>query len=1157
MPRVLAGVIAFIAALTTSALTAPPSHADVTTISYDNLRTGWDKNEAGLSPASVSATDFGKLFATQLDGQIYAQPIVSKGVLLVATENNKVYGLNPVTGAITWSRSVGAAWPASSIGCGDLVPNIGITATPVVDQVTGTAYFTAKVNDGATAATPHWYLHAINIVTGAERPGFPHTIQGHPSNDPTNTFNAKTAMQRPGLLLMGGVVYAGFASHCDYGPYVGYVVGVNATTGAQTALWSTETGTSNTGAGIWQSGGGLVSDGLGRIFFATGNGTAPAPGAGTNPPGQFGESVVRLQVNAGGTLSAKDIFSPVNATLLNRDDTDFGSGGPLAIPDGYGTAAHPHLMVQVGKDGRVFLLDRDKLGGVAQGPGGGDAVLQVNGPYQGVWGHPAFWGGDGGYVYMITNNGPLRAFRIGKDAAGNPSLAGAGTTTTKWGYTSGSPIVTSNGTASGSALIWAINSSGPTGANSQLQAYDPVPVAGVLQLRYSVPVGNASKFAVPATDNGRVYVGNRDGVISGFGRPTVSALNGTGTDFGFVGVGQEASRTLTFTASKAVTVNAVTAGAPFTVSSALPVTLAAGAKVSVTVTAKPTIGGQAVGTLMFSTTAGQVPFDVRAYGAVAGVSAGPTSLSFGQVPTSGTVTSSVSITNTNSLPTAITSATLPTAPFAVSSVPVAGTILGPGASVSVPVMFSPKATGTFTSQLTVQTATGSVTVPLSGTGVAGAPRMDLTPTVVDFGQVPVGSPARNRTFKLTNTGNLVLTITKAAPPTAPFNVATPISEGQQLEPGDSLTISAFFQSAAVGTFTGTYLVTSNDGTGPHAVTYKATATPAPVAVADPASGRWTLNGSATRVGGTLTLTPAKTFQAGSAVYAGPVAGQGLHARFTAKIGGGHLGGDGMTFAVLDATKTTAKSVGSSGGALGWAPLAGFAVTLDTYQNPGEPSGNFVGVATGSGGAGNAQLKYVATSNLPTSLRTGTHLIDVTTSLTASTVTVSVDGVRRMVATVPIPPSARLAFTGGTGGYTDIHQVSGVTVTQTPRWAQIIGLNGKCVDVRSGGTANGTPVQIYTCNGSAAQLWAVAQDNSLQAQGKCLDAVHAGVTNGTKLQLYTCNGTAAQTWVLRADRRIYNPKSGKCIDDSSRGKVNSTQLQIWSCTGGTNQYWTYK
>src|ERR1700730_14624536 len=285
-----------------------PAAGDVTTISNDNLRTAWDSAEPGLSPAAVVSSDFGQLFSTQLDGQVYAQPLVADGKLIVATENNKVYGLAPADGTIQWSRSFGAAWPSSTIGCGDLAPNVGVTSTPVYDAATDAVYFTAKVNDGPDALHPHWYMHAIDPHSGAEKPGWPVTIAGKPSNDASTPLDPGHQMRRPGLLRLDGFIYAAFGAHCDVKPYRGYVVGVSTTTHTLTSMWAAEVGASNQGAGIWQSGGGLVSDGSGRLLFSTGNGVSPAPGAGGTPPGTLAESVVRLKVNADKSLSAADFF---------------------------------------------------------------------------------------------------------------------------------------------------------------------------------------------------------------------------------------------------------------------------------------------------------------------------------------------------------------------------------------------------------------------------------------------------------------------------------------------------------------------------------------------------------------------------------------------------------------------------------------------------------------------------------------------------------------------------------------------------------------------------------------------------------------------------------------------------------------------------------
>ncbi|MDG6101533.1 choice-of-anchor D domain-containing protein [Dactylosporangium aurantiacum] len=802
-----------LAAATVTAVPAP-ANAGATTISVDNLRTGWDADEPGLAPSAVSASDFGQLFSTAVDGQVYAQPIVAAGTLVAVTENNHVYGMNPATGAVTWHRSVGPAWPASAIGCGDLVPNIGITSTPVYDPATGAVFFMAKVNDGPDADHPHFYLHSINPATGAERAGWPVTIQGSPTNDPATTFNAKTAAQRPGLLLLDGVVYAGFASHCDYGPYVGYVAGVRTTTAQMTTLWSTEAGRSNGMAGIWQSGGGLVSDGPGRIIVSTGNGVSPAPGPGTSPPGTLAESVIRLQVNGDGSLTAKDFFSPFNNSRLDQDDTDFGSGGPMALPAGFGTAAHPRLLVQTGKDGRVYLLDRDNLGGNAQGPGGGDAsVGPPAGPYNGVWGHPAFWGGDGGYVYQVENQGFLRAFKYGVNGAGLPVLTSAGTSAATFGYTSGSPVVTSTGTTSGSAVVWAVYSDGSSGANGQLRAYDALPVNGRLNLRYSAPIGVATKFVTPATDGGRVFVGTRDGHVIGFGRPTTAALTSGPTDFGNVAVGSGADATVTVTATRAVRVTAVTTTAPFAATPpALPVNLTTGQTLSVPVRFTPTATGGATGSLTFTTDAGTVPFDLHGVGTRTGLGATPAALSFGTVPTGANKTLGVSVTNTGTTAVSITGFTAPAAPFTATGFPAAGTTLAAGASVSVSVRYAPTAAGAASSAFIVTSDAGSVTVPVTGTAVTGAPHLTITPNPVAFGQVPVGQTA-TQTFDIANTGNITLTLTKAAPPVGAFNTTTPVSEGQQLSPGDVIHQTVTFTPTTTGSQSAVYSITGDDGQG--------------------------------------------------------------------------------------------------------------------------------------------------------------------------------------------------------------------------------------------------------------------------------------------------------------------------------------------------------
>ncbi len=344
----------------------------------DNGRTGWYPDQPGLTPGLVTSGSFGQRFSTSLNGQVYGQPLVEDGQLLVVTETNYAYGLDPTTGAILWTRHFGNPVQASDLGCTDLAPDMGITSTPVVDTATNTEYVVDNQYVSGTSGASTYDVQALNLANhGAEEPGFPVQIEGTAANEPTVTFDATYENQRTGLLLLNGSVYAAFAGHCDTPTYYGFVAGVSES-GHLTTLWAASGAGGSSAAGIWQSGGGLVSDGTNTMLLATGNGmngatnTGPIPG--TSPPANFGQSVVRLTVQSNGSLEPTDFFSPFNATSLDPGDLDFGSGSPIALPSPYfGTASVPHLAVAVGKEGYVYLLNRDNLGGIGEGPGGTDA----------------------------------------------------------------------------------------------------------------------------------------------------------------------------------------------------------------------------------------------------------------------------------------------------------------------------------------------------------------------------------------------------------------------------------------------------------------------------------------------------------------------------------------------------------------------------------------------------------------------------------------------------------------------------------------------------------------------------------------------------------------------------------------------------------------
>jgi hypothetical protein len=1084
--RLLAPFVALGVAATLAV--ALPAAADDPTVSYDNTRTGLDPNEAALSPGAVSSSDFGTVFKTALPkpagaaaNQIYAQPIVAGGMLVVATEENQVHGLDPVTGTVRWTTTLGPSWPASVSGCGDLTPDIGITSTPVYDPSTNTVYAMGKVNDGPDVHHPQFKLAAIDATTGAMRPGWPVVIAGAPTNDRFRSFDAVQAGQRAGLLLMGGRIYAGFASHCSYLPYVGYVAGVDAATRA-VSLWTTEAGSTSSGGGVWQSGGGLVSDGPGRILFATGNGfssASPPVGPGTSPPATLAESVVRLQVAADGTMTAQDFFSPVNNPTLDQNDTDLGSGGPAALPDSFGTPSHPHLLIQVGKDGRVFLLDRDDLGGTGQGTGGSDAYLSAV-QLKGVWGHPAVWSGDGGYVYIDENSGNLRALRVLPDARGVPILSVVGASPQTFGYTSGSPIVTSDGSRSGSALVWVVQTSGPTGVDGRLLAYDAVPVNGTLHLRYSASIGTVAKFTVVASDAGRVYVATRDGYVWAFGRPTTQVLAVSPTDFGPVAVKSTISRAVTLTAQSNVTVTAVSTDAPFTAgapSPALPVTLSAGQSLTVPVVFGPTTPTTVTAQLRVTTAAaGTVLADLIGTGTAPGLAADPPSVDFGSVATGSARQSGVSVRNTGTDPITITSVHGPDAPFTVIGAPRTATVVAPGATVTFTVAAQPTISGRQSSFVRVFWSTNHLTIPVSVTGVDGTAHLSLAPTAIDFGRVPPGG-RRTLSFDIANTGTAPVTLTKAAPPAAPFHVDNPVPEGTTLAPGQVIhqTVTVYPQSALPAS--GTYAITADDGQGEQGVSVMVNSTP-PV-------------GPITLAGLCVTATDPTTPSSGSST---------LQTCSGATTQQGQLPGDG-----------TVSLAGACLNAVGI--TAGSAVNLRACANIGNQkwawSADQTLVNRKSGlclSAGGSQVIAGSSLVLHSCAAVPARQFDLS-AITAARGFVSAFGGTLCVdarQSSNLPGTTVQTWTCNGTAAQKVTMAAGVGTAQ---------LLGSCLQSATNPPVSAARIQLAACSGQARQQWVAQPDGTIvnPATGLCLDIPGARTTPGQPLQAWTCNGTTAQRW----------------------------------------------
>ncbi len=851
-----------------SASEAVPARTHETTVSQDNLRTGWDHDEPTLNPSNISGQtpgyQFGQVFKTAVTGQVYAQPLVVGSTVIVATERDYVYGLSASTGAVQWATQLGTPYAITS--CVDLSPHVGVTSTPVFDPATGDVYLVAQVMQGAQ---PAYEMFGLKASTGAVV--LQRSISGTASNDPHLTFNATNELARPGLLLMNGWVYAAFGSHCDHSPYVGFVDGVNISTGALTQ-WSDETGVSDNQAGIWQSGGGLMSDVTGHIFVTSGNGISPAAGPGHTPPGQLAESVIRLSARSNGTLGAEDFFSPSNAPTLDAGDTDFGSGGPVGLP--FGTGLYPRVLAQAGKDGRIFLLDRDNLGGREQGSGGTDGALSVTGPYQGQWGHPAVFGNTTrltagnalaaqDYLYYIGKNDSLRVLKFGVNSLDEPTLSDVANSGLAFGYTSGSPAVTSDGSNISTAVVWAVHSADSGGSGGALEAFAAYPGSGcsasaqcTIKPLWSAPIGTASKFSNVTTSGGMVYVGTRDGQVYGFGNTVPAALASRGpaisfqapvgstspgkdvtvtatSDVTLTGVSVDTTATSGTTATNQFSMGKVTltprgSGSKSKVS--FPVTLHKGDTLTVPVTFSPTSPGGTTGSVSFaagSPSSPPVTVPLTATGTTSGLYASSTAIPFALVTDTGAFASNVpvgvqvprevDIINGSTHPETVTSVRPPSAPYSVTGLPATGTVLRPGQSVVVQVIFAPTTPGSYPSTLSLTGSGGATaTVNLTGTGLPARGLFTASPASVKFGAVSVGQKV-TKIVTLTNTGNEPATVTTATTLNAPFADRPNVSAGLPVNAGYDVQIPVTFTPTKKGNFTSTYRLTWTDVTGSHII----------------------------------------------------------------------------------------------------------------------------------------------------------------------------------------------------------------------------------------------------------------------------------------------------------------------------------------------------
>ena len=598
------------------------AQTNVVTQHNDISRTGANTTETILTPSNVNSNTFGKLFAQSVDGYVYAQPLYVAGltmgsgtaqagtthnVIFIATEHDSVYAfdadsngganssplwrvslIDSAHGAGTGEKPV----PQSDVSTADIVPEIGITGTPVIDLTTKTMYVVAKSTVSDTTFIQR--LHALDITTGAEKFGGPVVLSGSVSGTGNGSsggklnFDPKWENQRPGLLLLNGIIYIGFAAHGDNGPWHGWILAHSASTLQQTSTFcSTPNGS---GSGFWMSGAGLAADVVdpvnkpyGRMFVATGNGTYDALPPFTNNE-DYGDDHIRLDLT-NGVMTVQDSFTPSNQASLNGGDSDVAAGGILLLPD-QSTGGHQRLLVQVGKEGKIYLVDRDNMGGYSTSSD--NIVQEISGQTGGLWSIPAYWNNT---VYFWGNGNNLKAFSL---SAGKLSTTPVSKSAMTSGFPGASPTISSNGTSNG--IVWALQTDayGSSG-NAILHSFDATNVATELfNSTQNQPSGTSNapgpavKFAVPTVTNGKVYVGTQTGVAV----------------YGLISGSQQAANPVispagqSFTGSLSVTITDSTPGATiyFTIDGTAPSTSSTVYTGPITVTTTETISAIASAT---------------------------------------------------------------------------------------------------------------------------------------------------------------------------------------------------------------------------------------------------------------------------------------------------------------------------------------------------------------------------------------------------------------------------------------------------------------------------------------------------------------------------------------------------------------------------------
>jgi hypothetical protein len=489
----------------------------------DQYRTGVNSRELALSATTVNPSSFGKLFTYLVDGQIYAQPLyvanlnisgTFHNVVYVATEHDGVYAfdadgksqsplwyctfLDPAHGITTLSKQAN----------GLISPEIGITSTPVIDPGTQTIYLVALTVENGT---PIHRLHALDLATGSEKFGGPLQISGSYAGV---IFNSGRQLQRPALLLLNGDVYIGFGSHGDYPPYQGWLFAYSASSESLHQVAILSTAPSAGGAAVWMSGDGPAADDSGNLYVVTGNGDFNL-----NTGGMVaGDSFLKLSPS----LQILDYYTPNDWSYLNTQDLDLGSGG-LILPPAQPGAPELNLVICGGKDGLVYVVNRDTMGhfSASNDPALQKVPLGGPEPANGNWFTPAVWQN---WIYFGATNDSIKQYQFTNGLLGNAPVAQSAQ---KFTYPGATPTISTDGT---NGIVWVLDNSAYFGGTRDGQVNTPGPAVlhaysadnlgkelyNSAQAGSRDTAGTAIKFTTPTVANGHVYVGGA-GVLTVYG----------------------------------------------------------------------------------------------------------------------------------------------------------------------------------------------------------------------------------------------------------------------------------------------------------------------------------------------------------------------------------------------------------------------------------------------------------------------------------------------------------------------------------------------------------------------------------------------------------------------------------------------------------------